>query len=900
MPQQIEFEGVVHEFPDDFTDADISAALGGTKTAPQYEDPNQFQRAMHGPLKGIAGVLGLPGFALEGTANALDAAREGVHSAVNWVTNSDAPYEPSPVNRTLAEAGQSAGPQAMQGAFRAMGAMPADPNYEHPVAENRMLDTVNEYMAGAVIPAGAAAKVEKPALAIGELLAGLFGGATAAPVREAFPDQPLAELPAALIGASAPAAARSATARVGGTYRKLKDPYTDAGRQRQVSDVLKSAINETGGTVDDVVSNIKSGEALAGDGFAPTTGTTSGNSGLLAVERSAATSPRYVDRAQSNARSVADSVNDTLDTTGATPAKAAQDFVGQQHNGMVKSADAAVDAANTDLAGAKTSLQAEQGAVPAGGKAAASETVKLRAEEARQGAKVEVRKAYSEVDPNTPAAFDETVAAAKTAAAEIGDTGVVPPVIQRILKAREAQPSAEDAAKLTDDVTALRKKWELDPDTPDADGTQTFADMERDLKNVNEAIREAQVAGKENTVRVLNIVKDGINADMDTLGASSDALRAANSKYANDYAPKYKTGPSKGVFREGGVPDSRAVDKYMQTKEGAVQLRSILDGDKAGTKAVEDWAVADLADTSRGTPLTANKIASWQAKRADMLDQFPSVRNRIESMRSSFGKSEGKIAALEQRVKDAVASGKETKAALKSAPAGALIDGDPTEAVGKALSGSNPADAFGQMVAAARKDPSGAALDGLRTAAKNWLNRHVRNTGKTTTEGNAPAPLDVKDLKASYAKMNEFLSKPGMRKALSDVFDEKELKHLDRIRKRMETMDRVNTKATAGSDTADLLANLLRGSDVEDAIGAYLGPIQGTAMNRLRRFFEKNFMQGHRQKAADLLIDSMLDPDLAEALLLRPTEVSVPKIEKALGARLTSAAIAGEQGSEEE
>ncbi len=33
MPQRIEFEGVVHEFPDDFTDADISAALGETAPA---------------------------------------------------------------------------------------------------------------------------------------------------------------------------------------------------------------------------------------------------------------------------------------------------------------------------------------------------------------------------------------------------------------------------------------------------------------------------------------------------------------------------------------------------------------------------------------------------------------------------------------------------------------------------------------------------------------------------------------------------------------------------------------------------------------------------------------------------------------------------------------------------
>jgi hypothetical protein len=34
MPQRIEFEGAIHEFPDDFTDADIAAALGEPSSPP--------------------------------------------------------------------------------------------------------------------------------------------------------------------------------------------------------------------------------------------------------------------------------------------------------------------------------------------------------------------------------------------------------------------------------------------------------------------------------------------------------------------------------------------------------------------------------------------------------------------------------------------------------------------------------------------------------------------------------------------------------------------------------------------------------------------------------------------------------------------------------------------------
>jgi hypothetical protein len=62
MPKEIEFDGVVHEFPDDFTDEDIAAALGGSTPAAPTQSLTQRVAGMlptaGGMVGSLAGTLG--------------------------------------------------------------------------------------------------------------------------------------------------------------------------------------------------------------------------------------------------------------------------------------------------------------------------------------------------------------------------------------------------------------------------------------------------------------------------------------------------------------------------------------------------------------------------------------------------------------------------------------------------------------------------------------------------------------------------------------------------------------------------------------------------------------------------------------------------------------------------
>jgi hypothetical protein len=89
MPKRIEFEGKVHEFPDDFSDADIAAALGGGSDAPAQpptgatigaDNRGMLGRARDAALnmQGIPGVIaGAASQAFDSVADLGDMARAG-------------------------------------------------------------------------------------------------------------------------------------------------------------------------------------------------------------------------------------------------------------------------------------------------------------------------------------------------------------------------------------------------------------------------------------------------------------------------------------------------------------------------------------------------------------------------------------------------------------------------------------------------------------------------------------------------------------------------------------------------------------------------------------------------------------------------------------------------------
>jgi len=132
MPKQVEFDGQIHEFPDDFSDADIAAALGGGAQKPSsWVDAAVNALPTIGGLAGGAiggaggtafglGIGGVPG-AVGGAALG-GGAGEAAKELINRFRGADAPTSSLDAAKNIGASGavQGAGELAGQGAAAAL------------------------------------------------------------------------------------------------------------------------------------------------------------------------------------------------------------------------------------------------------------------------------------------------------------------------------------------------------------------------------------------------------------------------------------------------------------------------------------------------------------------------------------------------------------------------------------------------------------------------------------------------------------------------------------------------------------------------------------------------------------------------------------------------------------
>lgn len=161
MAQSIEFDGKVHQFPDDFTEADIQAALSSTP-APRGQIEDVFKSAGTGLVKGAIGIVGMKG----------DAARlleSGINYGADYLRNKgalDIPPEATKafVNTMTAGGLTTPGSQDITKAVETVAGPLAKPE----TRLGRYSEQIGEFAPSALLPGGMiskAANVVLPAVA---------------------------------------------------------------------------------------------------------------------------------------------------------------------------------------------------------------------------------------------------------------------------------------------------------------------------------------------------------------------------------------------------------------------------------------------------------------------------------------------------------------------------------------------------------------------------------------------------------------------------------------------------------------------------------------------------------------------------------------------------------------
>jgi len=631
----------------------------------------------------------------------------------------------------------------------------------------------------------------------------------------------------------------------------LQERAGNAGQQAAAVDNLNQAINN-----------------VTANGYLPTSGTASGNVGLIATEKGLVNNPTVLNRYVENQRAVNNALAGQMEQSGASPS-AAQNFMGNILEGQQRSAQNSVNAAQDAADRANQALAQRQADVST-----------MSADSTRTGASTQVRGSLNDQFSNARATADELYSkipqdvavpvnnsrdiAAGIAKGYEGTVGEVPPAITKFLEVSEA-------------------------------GAMPAAKAQRNLEELYAAIQETPKNSP--AAKALGDLRNALDHDISQVESVSKPLQEARNFYRDTLAPQFKQGASAPVLNQRGAGGADAVapgntlDRYMGNEADAARLKSALAGEGGELKpsdaaAVRDWAVSKMA-ASVGENPTGTKIRSWLKANDSVISQFPEIKTEIQKMANRIGgaaqfkdKMAGELVARQADLKAAQTAATDSNVAK-------FANGNPVAEVDSFLYGNNADRRMAELVKQASLDKTGQSTEGLKNAFKESILQKVKAFGSNPSASNSIDAISAGDLPATIAKMNKLLlDGTPTRKAMQQVFTSDEMSKLDQIRKQLEVSNRINWKATTGSDTASLstaqemVGAVKRGAwNVPIVKGAKtIGSILDVGGATLRAVV----MKDPEKVAKDVLTNAMLDPKLAKALLLKPTDTNLPMIQQSI------------------
>jgi len=665
---------------------------------------------------------------------------------------------------------------------------------------------------------------------------------------------------------------------------------------------------------------------IAGGGFQPMAGEISGDAGLAALQQTLYNrSGALKERLFQNQQEISKGVSEIL-KSGEIPQDKMSKWFASQNEAVIKAAEElkAAYLAEGDMASAAI-LDKAQAQVNALNAAAIDDQISSQqaynlASKKLQEAQFEVanargikfdlnqlaekvfstekdiaRQAASDQFVNAGAGevtvpFNHTIDAANAAAGEISKIGDLPPRVEKILKAykgKKGKSYSDTALELSNAISDVNDDW------------------------------NAVKLTEPKKARILNNIKQAMLKDLESADLVSDALRDARKAWF-DYASLYVNGPANRISEKVSF-----IDAFMQKgPKGAEQLKAALKvGERAdSTSAVTDWFVNNLAQRLGESP-SAGAIGKWQTGNdiAPLLRVFPEASKKVDSIKQSIAAAEGSVnkraeiiaglkadeVQMAQPEKHRILTEAKREAAkitksseqlgaqainlakdeISQNAATKLIGANPEIAIKRLIDNSNnPIADFDQILAAAAQDPSGLSLEGVKSAARKWIESSVKLKGDVVSKTNDPRPLTLQDLAASLGKMNEALLADTTKRAILErVLSKDELAALDIVRKQVEIVSR-KYKASAGMSPTSM--NIESSMQVDAALSettlGLLGKLAaGATFDELRRgatpgFASKliNLIQTAwkgdvNRRSMQILEQALLNPDIASNMLLK-------------------------------
>jgi hypothetical protein len=531
------------------------------------------------------------------------------------------------------------------------------------------------------------------------------------------------------------------------------------------------------------------------------------------------------------------------------------------------------------------------------------------------------------IPPNITTQFDNFTSAANAAVKDMSEFKKLPGPLRAMIEARKP--------KFAEDGTALHAGTVEFAEDGTALHAGTVESAVKDAGLLAEMLRDPKIKKSPSTVRLITKVREGLEKDIETVGEQYSELKAFRAAW-RDYSEKFVNNDSQKVLLTGSIDPNIVIDHYMKKSgtikglAGAEQLRAAIGDSPTALRAVEDWFMSKMANVigvaQTEKVLTEANIRAaenWLASDAvqELLKVFPSAGPK---MASKLARLELNRVATEARVAEVKAASVkkpdviadrlrtmaiETKKTAEAAAAKALQVEQKAiaEHVAQRFIGTSPKDAIGgilssksvdsvrlaeDLLAAAAKDPTGQAVQGIRNAMRDYVNEQIRAKGSVASSKNVPDGISKRELETTLGKLGALLIKDTKERRVIETIlgkESEDLKNLDLASQQLEVLSR-RKRATAGmSQTTpqkaieeqiqqqmdfsalNFLGRLSRGMSVRDA--GQKGYLRST-VDLIQRVWSGDI----QEKAYAAIRDTIADPEKLRTALLETTPENMPAI----------------------
>ncbi|MFD1159018.1 hypothetical protein [Roseovarius aestuarii] len=258
------------------------------------------------------------------------------------------------------------------------------------------------------------------------------------------------------------------------------------------------------------------------------------------------------------------------------------------------------------------------------------------------------------------------------------------------------------------------------------------------------------------------------------------------------------------------------------------------------------------------------------------------LRSNREVLRRQYPELLGEMnRALKGRTQAAAfaARGKVRASLDDQTPTGRIASGAPDKAVQTIITATDPA----RIVNAARKDVSGKALDGPKGAFTDYL------IGKAGTKNGL-----------SGEELFGLIADSKTNAALRRVFKPQEFANMVKVARELRKLDapRSNTPEVLNSPANKLIETIAGIAAVKAAGNMHSGgageslQIANMASGRAKQFLQRLT----NDRARQILVDAVEDPELMKVLLGRPSNLNSPRVQRIMSRYLTGTVGAVVQG----